>query len=250
MRALLPLAAAFVLAACAADAPPAPTEPPPAGPASVAGAAPLPAEEVPYFVLGSTRTRPGGRRPPRDSLARLQWRDSVFTVMRSQIRDSGTIQGATDWREADAAATRAAATRAAAAWGGGEVPHALAVDMLDHHLLRGPLDDDRAEALGRYTQVLLDAGSQEGAVVLWALLRLDGRWDDARRRRAADLTADRLGAAYTARARCVGCTTEEALAAMWPQQRQSLRPVLEEMETAHRELRKLAAGDTPGPPRP
>ena len=243
MRAAVLLSIAAV-AACTADAPPAPPEPPPAGPASVAGAAPLPAEEVPYFVLGGSPPRPGSRRPPRDSLAQRRWADSMFAAMRERVGDMEAVQGADDWREADAAATRAAT-----AWGDGAVPHGLAVDMLDHHLLRGPLDADKAEALGRYTQVLLDAGSQEGALVLWALLRLDGRWDDAQRRSAARLTADRLGAAYAARAGCVGCTTREALDAMWPEQRRSLRPILEDIEVVHRELRKLAAGDTPGPGR-
>ena len=235
---LLPL----LVAACSADAPPGP---PPAGPASVAGAAPLPAEEVPYFVLGGSPARPGGRRAPRDSVAQRRWADSMFAAMRDRLGDMEAVQGASDWREADAAAARAAD-----AWGDGTVPHGLAVDMLDHHLLRGPLDGDKAEALGRYTQVLLDAGSQEGAVVLWALLRLDGRWDEPRRQRAARATADRLGAVYTARAECVGCTTEEALAAMWPEKRASLRPILEDMETVHRELRKLALGDTPRPGAP
>ena len=218
MRAAVLLSLAAV-AACTADAPHAPPEPPPAGPASVAGAAPLPAAEVPYFVLnGNGVSRPAGRfRPPTDSTARRRWRD------------------------ADEAAQRAVE--------GGADAASFAVAMLDHHLLRGPLDDDKAEALGRYTQALLDGGSQEGSLVLWALLRLDGQWDDARRRRAAGATAARLGAAYTARAGCVECTTVEALDAMWPEQRRSLRPVLEDMETVHRELRLLAAGGTPGPGR-
>lgn len=238
------VAALVVLLAAACGTDPTP-EPPPAGPASVADAAPLPAEEVPYFVLGGSPARPGGRPAPRDSVARRRWADSMFAAMRDRRGDLEAVQGAADWREADAAAARAAD-----AWGDGAVPHGLAVDMLDHHLLRGPLDDDKAEALGRYTQALLDAGSQEGAVVLWALLRLDGRWDEPRRQRAARATADRLGAAYASRAECVGCTTEEALAAMWPEKRASLRPVLEDMETVHRELRKLAQGDTPRPAAP
>ncbi len=83
-------------------------------------------------------------------------------------------------------------------------------------------------------------GSAEGDDLLRALIRLDGHWDDDMRARTARSAAQRLGAAFTSQAQCVGCTVEEALAGMLPQQRQSLDPLLYEIQTVHRELMRIA----------
>lgn len=127
------------------------------------------------------------------------------------------------------------------------VPHTLAVKMLDHHLLRGPLDDAKAEALGRYTHTLLWWRSQEGSLLPWALTRLDGHWDDGRRQRAAQLAAAYLGGAFAEVAGCVVCTAEEALAAMWPQRRELSVDKLYAIQIVHEQLMRIADEGTPMP---
>ena len=104
-------------------------------------------------------------------------------------------------------------------------------------------DADKAAALGRYTDALLDHESREGAVILWALKRLDGHWDDARLRRAAALSADRLGAEYVRLARCVDCTIADAVDGLWPQVREATTDRLQEIADVHGELVRLADGD-------
>lgn len=244
VRTVLALALAAVSLAACSDAAPG-GEADPGLEAPPVRAAALPTEELPYFVLGSLG---GGsvspRRPfptPGDSAARRAYAEEMRAVLDRYRALSAAVTGAADWREADAAVRRAVAPDSL-------VPHGAAVAMLDRHLLRGPLDDpDRVEALGRYTQALLSNRSAEGALLLWALLRLEGRWEDGRRRSAARAAADRLGGAFAEVAGCVGCTVEEALAGMWPEQRRSAEDRLYEMRTVHEQLMRIAQGGTPMP---
>ena len=102
------------------------------------------------------------------------------------------------------------------------------------------LAPDDLDALGEYTNTITRLQSTEGDDVLRALIRLEGHWDPAMRASTARTAARWLGSAYTDQAQCVGCTVEEALADMLPQQRQSLDPLLYKIQTVHRELTRIA----------
>ena len=227
------LASLTALAACA-DAPPA-AEVAVADPAEPARLArtPLPDDETPYFVLGSG---PGPRvRPPRptDSAAFAAYMERGMDEARRAFDLSARVGAAADWRAADRIVREAAETDSVLA-------QSMALAVLRHHLIRGDLDADKAEALGRYTQALLDQDSREGAVLLWALRRLAGHWDAARIRGAALRAADDLGAAYARLARCVDCTVEEAVGAMLPRQRRAAEARLREMAVVHAELIRMS----------
>ena len=208
--------------------------------------APLPADALPYFVLGSvggtaSTGTPRRVRPSMEDSVALQ---AFLREMRDEARDQLAFLNAFDaaegWREADALVRQRV--------GPDSLPsHDAAARMLDRHLLRGPLDADKAEALGRYTSALLAHRTDEGALMLWALLRLEGRWEDGRRRSAARATAARLGGAYAAVAECVDCTVDEALDGMWPEARRAAEGRLRDMATVHRELMTLARSGTPTP---
>ena len=239
------LAAALLAASGCADGGPEAGSPQAGGPEADAPAAPsptarapLPDSETPYFVLGSNRLPPGvGPRPDSaDPAARRAWAVGLFAAMRRDTEIKTRITATDDWRAADAVARRQVGPDSL-------VRHEMAVAMLNHHLLRGDLDADKADALGRYTDALLDHESREGAVILWALKRLDGHWDDARLRRAASLSADRLGAEYVRLARCVDCTIADAVDGLWPQVREATTDRLQEIADVHGELVRLADGD-------
>ena len=237
------LAALAFLGACdpdAADPGAADAAPRPAG---TTDARPV---DPPYFVLGA-QARSRDVRPtlsPADSAERARAQEAEMRAriddVRRTVDRTRQLESAPDWRTADALVRDSVA---AGTWDA----HRLAVEMLDHHLLRGPLDDDKAEALGRYTDALLSASSEEGALILWALMRLEGRWDERRRQGAAAGAANNLGAAFVRIAGCIDCTVDEALAGMWPQRRRASEDRLHDMAEVHRRLREIARGDTPMP---
>ena len=237
MRPLLAALALGLLAGCA-DNPPEADDLAPDALASSVARAPLPDSETPYFVLGSNPFPPGvGPMPDSaDAAAREAWSQRLADAMSRDIEAKARITGTDDWRVADAAARRELGPDSL-------VRHEMVVAMLNHHLLRGDLDDAKAEALGRYTQALLDHRSQEGAVILWALKRLDGHWDDAQIRRAASTSANHLGAAFVRLARCVDCTISDAVDGLWPQARETTTDRLRDIADVHRELIRIADGD-------
>ncbi|WP_412067160.1 hypothetical protein [Rubrivirga sp. IMCC43871] len=236
MRALLISLCAVFLATCA-DAP-AVDEAPPA-PAPLASA-PVP---TPFFLIDNQA--PAGAPPlPRPDLDDPMARQAYLEAMRDRmVRERGWIDAivsAPGWREADAIARATAGSDSL-------VAYKAAVAMLQHQLLKGAPDADKAEAIGRYAQALLCHRSGEGALMLRALRRLDGVWEDGRRQSAARAAANRLGFAYVALAGCLDCTIDEALAGMWPEKRRASEGRLRDIATAHRELMRIAHEGTPMP---
>lgn len=227
---LLPL----VLLACG-DAPPAP----PAAPT----VAPLPDAEVPSFEVGALMGPANPDASPRwfsgDTTGRAAWARERFEEMIAE-REFATALAATDtWQDAHRLVREATPADA-------YPRHGTAVAML-RRLLRAPDSPEATEAIGWYTQALVAQGSPEGSVLLRALRRLDGHWDDDRRRGAARSAADRLGAVFAKVAGCVGCSVEEALAGMWPQRRATSENRLYDLEAVHQQLMALATEGTPMP---
>ena len=102
------------------------------------------------------------------------------------------------------------------------------------------LDPEAADALAEHARTLARLGSPEGDDILRALIRLDGHLDDAQRGEIAGTAARHLGALFTTQAECVGCTVEEALAGLLPRKRESMVPLLYDMQTVHSELVRIA----------
>ena len=167
---------------------------------------------------------------------------SQFMDMRAagplRIELSTQLNGADDWRAAEAAADRLLPQFPESARGAAEEDAARRI--LQRLVALPTLTPNDLDAMGEYTQALVRLQSPEGDDVLRALIRLDGHWDAGMRANAARSAAQRLGTAYTSLAQCVGCTVEEALADVPPQQRQSLDPLLYEIQTVHRELMRIA----------
>ncbi|MEM0962605.1 MAG: hypothetical protein AAGK21_08735 [Bacteroidota bacterium] len=232
----------IALAACSDSPPPAGDGPDPEAVAATVASGPADPAALPYFVLGSQARsrRPGWVPFPRDSAARRQRVERQRSIARAEMDLATRVGRAGDWRAADAILLDAFGPDSV-------VSVRSAVQMLDRFLLRGEQDADKAEALGRYTQVLLDYQSEEGALLLWALLRLEGHWEEGRRQRSARMAADRLGGAYARIAGCVDCTTEQALSAMWPATRRSKEDILRDIAAVHRELRQIELAGTPMP---
>jgi hypothetical protein len=87
------------------------------------------------------------------------------------------LTGAEDWREAHEAFREELASPS-------EIPQYLrdqtaATLMLRTHLLGGPVDDEKREAIGYYTNLLVEHKSPEGELIASALQELRGYWPDA-----------------------------------------------------------------------
>ncbi len=87
------------------------------------------------------------------------------------------LTGAEDWREAHEAFREELASPS-------EIPQHLrdqtaAALMLRTHLLGGPVDDEKREAIGYYTNLLVEHKSPEGELIATALQELRGYWPDA-----------------------------------------------------------------------
>ena len=65
-----------------------------------------------------------------------------------------------------------------------------AVSMIRTHLSTSDLDSERAEALGHYTRLLVNAESPEAALIRDALDQLEPYWEPAELRQTAIQTAD------------------------------------------------------------
>lgn len=194
--------------------------------------------EVPDLDMAGVGGRRGTTIDVNDPEARQQLREDMMAAVRLTVALDAAINQAPDWRSAEAAADsllplvpesmRPAAESEAAE---------RIVRMIVRQPSRTPADLD---ALGDYARTMTRLQSAEGDDVLRALIVLDGHWDDATRAYTARSAARRLGEVYTDKAECVGCTVEEALADMLPQKRQSLDPLLYEIQTVHRKLMRIA----------
>ena len=226
--------ALLLLSGCATE-PPAEAPPPPA----VADDVPLELSEVPSFDLtGRGGGGTGAALDPGDPEAMERRMQDVMAAVERGVDLNARLGDAADWREAEAIADRALPG----------VPETMrpsvrldALERILRMILAQPdLDLDDLDALGEYTNAVVVLRSTEGDDVLRALIRLEGHWDDAARADVARRAARPLGEAFANQAECVGCTVEEALEDALPQRRQSLDPLLYEIQTVHRELMRIA----------
>ena len=235
MRRLLALA--VCLAGCAPDAPADATA---SGPSEAhPQEAPMALSAVPTFDLKALQSGTG---PSVIDPTDMDARERLFDAMREagprMIDLSQAMSSTTDWREAEEAAARLVP----------QIPEPMRMNALrdaEHQLVHRlnslpTLDPEALDALAEHTQALARLGSPEGDDVLRALIRLDGHLDDHQRGEIAGTAARHLGTLFTAEAECVGCTVEEALAGLLPRKRESLDPLLYEMQTVHSELVRIA----------
>lgn len=83
--------------------------------------------------------------------------------------------------------------------------------ILQTYLLDGPVDEDKAEAIAFYTDLLAQNGTPNAPLMERSLAALDGHWSEARIAEVAARVAD-AGERYVAvTADCDGCTSAEAL---------------------------------------
>ena len=236
------LAVLVLLASGCAPADPDPAlEPPP-----VPDPTPLTVAGVPSFDLGSgAGTRSGRRLDLDDPVARRAFHEDSRAAFGVRREISAAMAGTADWRQAEAAAERLLP----------RVPEFFQASVegdvslqIVQRLLRLPsLDAEATDALSHHTRTLVRLETTEADDVLRALIRLDGVWDDGLRARTARTAAERLGGVFAAKAGCVGCTVEQALDGMWPATRDSMDPLLYDIQTVHRGLMEIARGGAPMP---
>ena len=221
------------------------TEPPADAPDSLVPTAPAPLalSEVPSLDMtgrggatGAPHTRPSPE-------ARNQLMEDMRAATPLRIELSRALTEAPDWRAAEDAADRILPQLPESMRAGAE---SNASQRILRRIVALPtLTLEDVDALGEYTQSLIRLQSPEGDDVLRALIRLEGHWDPGMRASTARSAARRLGTAYAGLAECVGCTVEEALANKLPQRRQSLDPLLYEIQAVHSELMRIASHGMP-----
>ncbi len=234
------IALAALLSACSGE--PAPAEPELTTTPS-SSAEPLALAAVPTF--NQPGGSPVGFTSDDDVDAFRQRAEEMRDAVPLLIELKGAMSNATDWRVAESTADRLVPV----------LPERMRLSarrdseqQLVYRLNSLPtLDPDALGALTEHAQSLARLGSGEGDDILRALIRLDGHIDESLRADIAETAARHLGAAFTARAECVGCTVEEALDGMWPATRASMDPLLYDMQTVHRELVRISRDGTPMP---
>ena len=207
--------------------------------------APLALTAVPTFDMSSYRVGGGSVVDPTDVDAQERLFDEMREGMLPSMDLKRAMSSTTDWRAAEDAADRLVP----------QIPGPMRTDALRdaaHQLVYRlnslpTLDPEAVDALAEHARSLAQLGSPEGDDILRALIRLEGRIGEDVRADIAGTAARHLGAAFTAQARCVGCTVEEALAAMRPRRRESMVPLLYDVQTVHDELTRIAGDTVPTP---